>query len=245
MTNIKTQLLGAAAAASLLAAGTAGAFVSLPLSTFKNGTPVTDGIFTYTYITSNADTEPDPSGGFPSIAPTNIPDAIGAVVNITTVEVGGEIVSTFQVANLAGLTGVAGTDIFTLSYTVEMYASDPTEDEGLRFQTLGHGADVDSADDNIGTTKYVTGQDTVVVPNADFTAELTTTPTSGADTATCGVCRKFAVTDVIDMTFAPGDRGIVFSISNTYRAAPVPATLALFGAGLLMMGGVMRRNRKG
>lgn len=81
---------------------------------------------------------------------------------------------------------------------------------------------------------------------AIFDQSLTTVG-GGAATINCGECTRFLVTDYI---VVPGSVGTadLSSLTNTYGlvAIPEPATLALFGTGLALVGGagVLRRRKK-
>jgi hypothetical protein len=77
---------------------------------------------------------------------------------------------------------------------------------------------------------------------AAFDDSLTTEGDNTVDIF-CGQCTRFLVTDII--TVPTGVGFDVSSVQNTYGLVPEPATLALFGSGLLAAGAATRRrNRK-
>jgi hypothetical protein len=238
----KICALGAVLASSLFATQQASA-ASVLLSTFKTGGPIVSGIFTFTYIDSTFTPDPGAPGGFPAIDDTNLPDDI--ILSISNPIPG---VANFNITNADILTPL-GPELFNLSYTVELYADDPTNDPERRFQTIGLGANIDSNFTNASAQKWIFGQDTVVVSPATFSASLDVDFASNAATATCGICRKFVITDILDTRDGGGAEGILNSVSNSYntiaQSVPVPAPIALFGAGLLGLAGMLRRRSRG
>jgi hypothetical protein len=231
--------------ALLGAMGIAGNANALQLSSVEDfcgltsGTPVdiTEGLLTFSCFTGSSTFDPNA----PEAAVTNLPGATQLLFD-TAMGSGGAQVGTFQISGLSSLT----LDDYWLSYFVEITpGGDAAADPELRFTTVGHGADVDSDDDNVGTLKYVVGQNNVIVTDANFAPPpLATTPTSDADTTTCGVCRKFLVTDQINRDFDDSGSGaLIFSTSNSFRVAevPLPSTLLLMGFGLLGAGVMGRR----
>jgi hypothetical protein len=100
---------------------------------------------------------------------------------------------------------------------------------------------------NTQSRKQITGQNNVVVDDATFTADLLASGQGGTDSATCGICRKFAVTDSFDNNVNNGaNAGRIQSLTNTYitTLVPSPAPLALIAVGLLGMSR-LGRGRKG
>ena len=75
-----------------------------------------------------------------------------------------------------------------------------------------------------------------------FDETLTTTNNAPASVS-CGVCTRFLITDTLQRTAAGG---IISSTTNSFTLSqvPEPATLALFGAGLVAAGAVNRRRQK-
>ena len=248
--KLATHFALSAAVAGSLALGTVNAQTfSTTLDDFILN-PIVVDIFTFTYVGSAAAVnDPAPPGGFPAVNATNLPDEVE--INVSVIETGTPCckVANFQIANLAQLTGAGLGDTFNLAYTIELYEGDDFENPLERFQTIGHGSDVDSVDDNTRTTKSVWGQSTDLVTDPTFNTQLTTTNgnPSVPPSATCGVCRKFAVNDTMTINFdGPGGeaQGILNSVSNTYRVGvPVPAPLALVGAGLLALGATYRARK--
>jgi hypothetical protein len=238
MTSLKNYALGLAVVGALGATSAANAIQLSTITDFcTNGTDVTEGLFTYSCITAASTFDP----AAPEALPTDLPGDTTLIFD--SVDTGTEIVGTFNISGLSALTQLTA----TLSYFVEITpGGDAEADPQLRFTTIGHGADVDSGNNNVGTNKYIVGQNNAVVTDASFTATLATTPDDNADIATCGVCRKFAVTDTINRDFvAANPTGIILSTSNTFRVAlvPIPGTLALFGMGLLGAGIATRRRK--
>jgi hypothetical protein len=237
MTSLKTYALGLTVVGALGATSVANALQVKTITEFcTDGESVTEGIFTYTCITGASSFDP----AAPEAGATNLPGTLSLLFD--SVSTGDEVVGTFNITGLSSLTGTT----YSLSYFVEITPGGDDEAEpDLRFTTVGHGADVDSDDDNVGTTKYIVGQNNAIVTDASFSAEINTTPTSDAGTATCGVCRKFAITDIINRDFdGSGSGAIIYSTSNSFRVAlPIPGTLALFGMGLLGAGIATRRRK--
>lgn len=218
-------------AAALSAALTA--FASLPVSADWSGSlqdfitagTVVQGIYTYTYVSASAGLL-----AYANDADVNIGEFSNSTGDFTSI----------QLSDLSGLTN-RGEPTYTFEYTIELYAGAPLSNPDDRFGTIGLGADISSnpALTNIGTTKHIVGQVTPLVPAPTFDETLETTPTTLADSAYCGECRKFLVTDTIDMTYNDGNpRGNIRSISNDYDNVeiPVPGTLALLGLGLSALG---------
>ena len=238
MSSLKNYALGLAVVGALGATSVANALQVKTITDFcTNGESVTEGIFTYTCITGASTFDP----AAPVAGATDLPGDTNLLFD--SVDTGTELVGTFNISGLSALTQLSA----TLSYFVEITpGGDASADPELRFTTIGHGADVDSQDNNVGTNKYIVGQNNVIVTDASFSATLATTPGDNADTATCGVCRKFAVTDTINRDFvAANPTGIILSTSNTFRveSVPIPGTLALFGMGLLGAGLATRRRK--
>jgi hypothetical protein len=218
------------------------------IGSFSGGTALVADIFTVTYIDSNAGLNPTgpvaggspAAGDFPTIAATNLPSTY--LITLSVELIGGDTKVANLNVNTPGLAGETGTN-FNLSYTIELYADDDTVDEDVRLDFVSIGANIDDNFDNASAEKWIFGQDTSVVPDATFKALVIDPGTPG--TVQCGICRKFVITDLIDtQASGSGDEGIVNSISNSYTVVvPVPAPLALFGAGLVGLG-FMRKFRK-
>jgi hypothetical protein len=219
------------------------------IGSFSSGTALVADIFTVTYIDSTAGLNPTgpvaggspAAGDFPTIAATNLPTDYD--IDVTVVQIGDTKVADFVVST-PGISSETPT-LFNLSYTIEIYEPDPTERDDVRLDFVSIGANINDQFDNASAQKWIFGQDTVVVPDATFKAVVVDPGTPG--TVQCGVCRKFVVTDIFN-TQADGisgsDRGVLSSVSNTYTVVvPVPAPLALFGAGLVGLG-FMRKFRK-
>jgi hypothetical protein len=75
-----------------------------------------------------------------------------------------------------------------------------------------------------------------------FDEELTTTGGNFASIF-CGRCTRFLVTDVL--VNPASVTGTLSSLTNNYNLVPAPASLALLGSGLALLGFSRRRNRKG
>jgi len=245
MSNLKLAALSLTLAGSLFVASQASA-VSINLGGaggFKT-TPVTVGAYTFTYIDTTAGLVPGVPGGFPAVAATNLPDNI--ILSISSPIAG---IGNFNITNADILTALA-TEEYNLSYTVELYAGAPASNPDEKFQTIGLGANIDSQFPNAGAQKWIFGQNTVLVPAATFQDSLAVTFATNSDRATCGVCRKFVVTDILDTRLnGAGSEGILNSVSNSYSTieqVPVPAPILLIGAGLLALRRSMsRRGIKG
>ena len=244
MSNLKLAALSLTLAGSMFAASQASA-VSINLGGaggFKT-TPVTVGIYTFTYISTAVGLAPGVPGGFPAVTATNLPDNI--ILSISSPIAG---IGNFNITNSDILTALA-TEEYNLSYTVELYAGAPSSNPDERFQTIGLGANIDSQFPNAGAEKWIFGQNTVLVPAAKFQDALAVTFASNSDTSTCGICRKFVVTDILDTRLNPGgSEGLLNSVSNSYSTiqVPVPAPILLIGVGLLALRrSVSRRGTKG
>jgi hypothetical protein len=249
MKTVQTAALGAAVTGAMLIAGYASA---VTLASFKT-TPIVEDIFTFTYIDSTAGLDPTgpvapgapAPGDFPPIEATNLPDDIE--VNVDIVDVGDAKIATLQLSNTADLTNLTET-IFNLSYTVEMYAGDELENPGERLDTISIGVNISGQRTNASGQKWIFGQNTALITDATFKDLMEDGEGAVAPrTATCGICRMFVVTDIIDTNPAGlGQKGIISSITNdfTVNAVPVPMPLALFGAGLVGLGVVRRFNKR-
>jgi hypothetical protein len=237
MHTLNRVLVGGAAAFAMLAGSEAFAnSYSDSLDNFRTagrvdvgpGVGPTDVIYSYTWLDDN------------------LPDDV--VINITYLALGDTDIatnsSTLEMSNLAQLFDLTG-DSYFLNYTVELFADAPTDNPDVRFGTTGIGANVQSTRPNVGTTKDIVGLATPIVPAPTYVAQLNTTPTQLGDTTFCGECRKFEITDTIDMTFNGGARGQVNSMSNDFETTvPLPGTVALLGFGLAGLGATMRRRRQ-
>jgi hypothetical protein len=242
MNTVKSLALGAGLLGASLFAVQAGAQT---IADFKT-TPITNGIFTFTYIDDTTGLDPTspvaggspPAGSFPAIAPTNLPDDV--TVNVNVLDLGDFVVATFNLGNTGQLSGSGVTDtIFNLSYTIELYAGDPATNPDERLDIISIGADISDTFDNATGAKWIFGQNTAVVNPATFKAVVND---PGVGTTNCGVCRKFVITDVFNtQASGSGAKGIISSVTNNYTVVvPGPAPIALFGAGLLGLG-ILRR----
>lgn len=182
--------------------------------------PVTTGIFNYTFVSST------------------LPDTIGDTDLRVEIEdcCDGEL-GTIAVNGLSGLTDLAVGATYDFVYEVELFGADSLDEPDVRFQSIGLGAAIGSLGDPLTVTKRIVGQPTTIVPAPTFDETLEATQGATADTVTCGVCRKFLVTDTIFMDpDGNGTNGFLSSVNNEFNATPGPGTLALLGLGLAALG---------
>jgi hypothetical protein len=186
--------------------------------------PVTEGIYTFTFVS------------------TTLPDTLnGSAISVDIEACCGDTLVSLALDGLLGLNTFAddnGIDTFEFVYDIELYAATPSAFPDVRFETIGLGASINSQGDFMEVTKEVVGLPTVVVPAPTFNDTLTVDSNAQAATTTCGVCRKFRITDTIFLDpDNDGDLGILSSVNNSYgTVVPVPGTLALVGLGLLAFG---------
>ncbi len=230
--TFKSAAFASAIAAAIVASPAALAVYSDSLANFAaaGGVKAEAGsIYTYTFVGASAELL-----------------AFNPTVNIDDLFPPPFTLSTFQLSGLAGLTSLA-TQTFELQYTIELYAEDPASNADIRFQTIGLGSDVNSGRPDVNTSKEIVGQPTVVVPAPTFSETLNTVGDGPAATVTCGICRKFLVTDTINIGGTGNAEGVILSMSNTYDTTPLPepGTLALFGLGFAALGArALRRKAK-
>jgi hypothetical protein len=148
------------------------------------------------------------------------------------------------------ITGLGSILTGSLSYFVELLPPPgftPSDEPDLRltFIELTNEILTNGTPGNVLTTKQITGQNTVVVPDATFTANLS----AGADErdgALCGICRRFAITDTVNnQVNGAVSRGFTQSMTNTFQTTlvPAPAPLALVAFGLVGLGALNRRRK--
>jgi hypothetical protein len=207
-----------------------------PLNSYRQG------FFTYTCYT-----------GGPSQTGANAPEPAASHMAVNTLDpTAGVNISS---ASLSGVeTGIFNINALgtqttgSISYFIDLTPPPgfTVDDEpNLRFTLIRLTNELlDQNSGNVNTRKQITGQDTPIVPDADFTADLNLGDTPTSVSVNCGVCRRFAVTDSYNAQVS-GDAGRVISMTNTYEVQliPVPAPLALVAAGLLGLGLTSRRRK--
>ncbi|MBK1633417.1 hypothetical protein CKO31_22240 [Thiohalocapsa halophila] len=255
MQNLKTiALSGAVTAALAMSLPAASAIVDGNPGTVGNFCSVgTDGTnpdtfrfsatsrYQYTCYIGSAGQTLDPAAGH--MALTDLAD--DTAVNIQEFVFAGEVTGTLQVTSFE-----TGVETGTISYFVELAPApgfEPDDQPDIRFADVTITQEtLQQNDDNTASRKQITGQNNVVISDAAFTADLNASGQGGTDSATCGVCRKFAVTDSFDnnVSGVGGDAGRIQSLTNTYvTVVPAPAPLALLAAGLMGIG-IFQRRRK-
>jgi hypothetical protein len=219
--------------------GTLGTWFTTGTPTVVSAPDASDVIFTPIPLASNVNNE-KPVGA--------IPFSDSLTLNIGRDPLSG--LYFFDMTNLAGNLNVNTT--YALQYYIDV---DGWFGQGDRLGLVLAG--VNTTVEGVYTfTKQVTG----VTPGAGQNPEDPNDPadntwnvfgsvfdesltTEGGDFAEifCGECTRFLVTDVL---VVPGTvSGTLSSLTNNYNLVPVPATLALFGAGLVGMGFLTRRSQ--
>jgi hypothetical protein len=203
------------------------------------------GIFGFTCY--NGVDMPDPAAAH--MAATNLFDGTSITIGSATIPIGGGLQEVQGSLNISSLN--ASQSAGSLSYYVElMPGGDVDADPELFLDRIDLTQETQITNrDNVQTRKQITGQVTDLVPSPTFTADLIATG-AGDDSAACGECRRFAVTDTFDEN-RPGGTGFpgtLRSMTNVYTTVtdvpvPVPAPLALVAFGLFGMGIVSRRRR--
>jgi hypothetical protein len=164
-------------------------------------------------------------------------EVTGINLNISTAVFPGEDVHT---VNLAGGTGFVSGN-YGWTYTVEIVDNPATvgidESTVNTFEDVSLGSDVPGASPDVRVTK-----DIIQDPDGAATALAPLVSVSGVEdgpVALCLTCTKLQVTDTyeVDQGVVAGENGQLLSSTNTFTQrtgeVPAPATLGLFGLGLL------------
>jgi hypothetical protein len=210
-----------------------------PLNSYRQG------FFTYTCYTGGP-SQTGANAPMPAAAHMAVNTlSTSAGVNISSASLSGVETGIFNINSL----GTQNTG--SISYYIDLtpppgFTVDDTPD--LRFTLIRLTNELlDQNSGNVNTRKQITGQNTTIVPNATFTADLNLGDTPPSAQTNCGVCRRFAVTDSYNADVnggGTGDAGRVISMTNTYEVAlPIPAPLALIAVGLLGVGFASRRRQ--
>lgn len=160
-----------------------------------------------------------------------------------------------SVVNLAGLD--AG-DVLAVQYVINIDPSDyPAEPDQERFGQVFLGLQVNGSFGGVSVAKRIQGltpfgldaSDVAWDVNSNFAVGTFFDRTIETDDATdadvfCGICTTFLVTDFVTLINAQGAPTGLLNLSNTFeQVVPVPAPLALLGAGLVGIGFVRRMKK--